>query len=121
MGRRVSILPLIWQYGIGAAVIAALLAVAFLTTFKKTSLAIAGGVALWLAAYTIGVNDGKDLMQAKWDRAEKAALDAAVRARHDAELAVPAADPDEHTLVGNPPTPGPRPCVVPDKFNRDCG
>lgn len=114
-GISLSILPLIWQYGIGAVAIAGLLAVAFFTTFKKTSLAIAGGVALWLAAYSIGVNDGKDLIQARWDRAEKAMEDRGAKARADAELAVPPADPDDdHPLVGRPP------CVVPDKFDRDC-
>ena len=62
--------PLIWHFGIGASLIAAALAVAFLTTFRKTALIAAAAIAVAMVAYGIGAVDGKRYMQARWDAAE---------------------------------------------------
>lgn len=106
-----AIVPFIWTYGIGGAILAAAGALFFITAFKRTAAVIAVATVVALGAYTLGVNDGKSYVQFRWDRAEAEALKRGVNARDAAEKSVPRVDP------AAPPG---RPCGVPDRYDRDC-
>jgi hypothetical protein len=107
--------PFVWKYGIGATILAAALALLFLTTFKKTALTLIVAAVVGFVLYTTGVHDGKQYIQARWNAEEKAMVVRGAKARDEAELAVP------HDVAPDPPRPGGsarRVCL--DRFDRDC-
>lgn len=106
--------PWLWHFSIAGGVVAGAIALAWLTPFKKTFLAIAGAAAIFLAGHTLGVKDGKHYVQTRWDAAERSALKRGQNARESAELAIPPLRPDDR----DPRPSAGRVCV--DRFDRDC-
>jgi len=76
-----------------------------------------GGVALLVVGglvYHSGDVHGRAAVQARWDSAAKATLALGEQARATAEQKIPG--------IGGVPdvAPGGKPCIVYDRFNRDC-
>lgn len=82
---------------------------------KKLGLAVSVGAVLWIA----GDIHGHRVEKAKWEAKEKAAIVKADRTRTNAENLIPQLtdqdrrDDDARIGIG-------KPCVVYDKFDRDC-
>lgn len=77
--------PLVWHFGTGVGVIIIGVLVWWFTPFRATGLAIAAGAAIFLVSFSVGVKDGSDRVQAKWDAAEQAALKRGQDARDEAD------------------------------------
>jgi len=87
--------PLIWKYSTAALVIAALAALAALfAPLRRAALAALALAVLGTVAYSVGVRDEHQRMQAKWDAAQLAEIAKGASDRAAARRAVGAGVPD---------------------------
>jgi len=88
--------PLVWKFGLGGAVIIALLAAAWFSPIWKTHFlwgaALVGAI---MVTFAIGVKDGSARVQAQWDAAVAASITQSKTAREDAERDVSDDTPSE--------------------------
>jgi hypothetical protein len=84
-----GIWPLVAAYGIGGVIVAALLVAAwFSPIFKQQFLWAAAAIAVGMAIFSVGVTKGERRVQARWDAEKAQTVEAASKARADAERAV---------------------------------
>lgn len=86
--------PLIWHFGVIYGVMILALAYAYVSQmflaglFRNTALFVALGAFIIGATAATYTRLGEEYVQAKWDAAEKAALERGVKARSDAERTI---------------------------------
>jgi hypothetical protein len=99
MNFLIGLWPIFSKYSVAALAVAGLLAFAFLAPWpfprlKRLAVYLAAAIAITTAAYTVGVHDGENHVQAQWDAARAATIEQGEKARTDAERSVPA-EPDD--------------------------